>query len=818
VSPKPAAPAQELTPAELHWCCLPEKIPFQSTNDVAPLETIVGQDRALKALRVGVELFAPGYNIFVCGLAGTGRATTITKMLQELPLKCPLAPDRCYVNNFKSSDQPRLLTLPRGQANGFRKEMDSAIAFLRRRIPQVFESEQFQLTKNKIVERYTGREKEMMDEFTRYISKNSFMLAKMQVGTVSLPELFPVVDGQMVPMEEMPKLVEAGKVPAERAKEFAKKYDQFRQEFTLVYRKTLALSRELAQDLRYLEQESASVLVDGVIEELKEKFPHPRVSEYLEEVRHNILDNLEPFKTREEEAAEAEGGAPSVEEAFRGPRFERDPFRVYQVNAILAHEDGDGAPVIFERSPTYHNLFGTVQRPLDWRAAVQSDFMDIRAGSLLRADGGYLVVYALDALTEPGVWRALKRTLMHRKLEIQATDWLYSFGGSSLKPEPIDVNVKVIMIGDHELYELLYAYEQDFKKIFKIKADFDSEMKLTDNVVGYYAGAVRKLCDEEKLRPFDRSAISALVEFGVRRAGRKGKVTTRFADVLDVAREAHYFAEAEQSAMVTEAHVRRAREAHRERHNLIESKIQEMIDEHLMLIDVAGSRVGQVNGLSVAEVGGYAFGRPVRITASVSMGKAGIINIEREANLSGKLHDKGIQILAGYLRNRFAQDKPLSLSGSICFEQSYTGVDGDSASSTEIYAIVSALARVPLRQEIAVTGSVNQQGDVQAIGGVNQKIEGFFEVCKGKGLTGSQGVIIPQDNVKDLMLREDIVQAVAQNQFHIYPITTVDQGIEILTGFRAGTPGENGKFEEDTVNALADARLLRLAKELKEFE
>jgi ATP-dependent Lon protease len=374
------------------------------------------------------------------------------------------------------------------------------------------------------------------------------------------------------------------------------------------------------------------------------------------------------------------------------------------------------------------------------------------------------------------------------------------------------------MIGDHELYELLYNYEQDFKKIFKIKADFDSEMKLTEGVIGYYAGALRKLCDEEKLRPFDRSAISAIVEFGVRRAGGRGKISTRFADVLDVAREAHYFAEAEQCPVVTGEQVRRAREAHRERHNLIESKIQELIEEHVMLIDVTGSRIGQVNGLSVAEVGGYAFGRPVRITASVSMGKAGIINIEREANLSGKLYDKGIQILSGYLRKRFAQDKPLSLAASICFEQSYTGVDGDSASSTEVYAIISALAGIPLRQDVAVTGSVNQQGDVQAIGGVNQKIEGFFDVCKAKGITGTQGVIIPQDNVKDLMLREDVVQAIAEKQFHIYPIATIDQGIEILTGHHAGERGEEGKFEEDTVNALADARLLQLAKEIKEFE
>jgi lon-related putative ATP-dependent protease len=804
-----------LPPEKLRWHCDPARIPFETTAEVEPTVNDMGQDRAMRALRMGVELRASGYNLFVCGLSGTSRGGMIVRMVEEMHLETETAPDRCYVNNFKNADRPRLLTLPRGQANAFKKEVESGIDFLRRRIPQVFEGEPFQRQKTRIVERFTVREKELMDDFTRRIAREQFALGRMQVGAVALPEIFPVLEGQMVPIEEIPKMVQEGKLESVTAEELERKYDQFRQEFTVVYRKTLSLSRELASEMSYLEQEAASVLVDGVIEELKEKYPSPQISEYLEEVRHHILDNLDPFKEREgeDEQPPSEGGG-----GQRPERTDRDPFRVYGVNVILAHGEQEKVPVIFETIPTYANLFGTIHRSYDTRGGWNSDFMDLRGGSLLRADGGFLVMYALDTLTEAGVWRTLKRTLNHGKLEIQPVDVFFPFSTAALKPEPIEIHVKIILIGDRDMYELLYDYEDDFKKIFKVRVEFDEEMPWSEEVIRQYAGRLRKLSDDEHLCPFDRTAVAVLLEHGVRRAGRRGKITARFFDLADLAREASYVAKHEKATVVTAEHVRKAQDAQIDRHNLTETKIREMVEQNLLFIDTTGARVGQVNGLSVLEIGGYAFGKPVRITAAVALGKLGIINVERESNLSGRFHDKGVQIISGYLRRTFAQDKPLSLSASVCFEQSYSGVDGDSASSTEIYAILSALSGIPIKQELSVTGSVNQQGDVQPIGGVNQKIEGFYDVCKLKGLTGTQGVLIPAENVEDLMLRDEVIDAVAKRRFHIYPVATVEQGIEILTGVGAGKRGKTGKFEPGSVFAAVDSRLRTMADTLRKFE
>jgi len=813
---KPAPRHAELPAAKLRWRCELSRIPFETTAQAELREGFIGQERALRALKMGAELSAPGYNVFVCGLAGTSRGGTIARMIEELHPPTKESLDRCYVNNFKLPDRPRLLALPRGQANSFKKDMQAGIDFLRRRIPQVFEGEPFQRQKGRIVERFTVREKDLMDDFTRRIAREQFALGHMQVGAVALPEIFPVLEGQMVPIEDISKMVHEGKLEPPVAEDIERKYEQFRQEFTVVYRKTLTLSRELASELSYLEQEAASVLVDGVIEELKEKYPGADVSEYLEEVRHHLLDNLDPFKEREGEGEHDEETPDGLPKMTGAP--ERDPFRVYGVNVILAHGDEEISPVIFETTPTYANLFGTIQRAYDARGGWTSDFMDLRGGSLLRADGGFLIMYSLEALSEVGVWRALKRTLNHNRLEIQPLEMFYPFGGSALKPEAIAINVKVILIGDRELYEMLYEYEEDFRKIFKVRVEFDEEMAMSDGVIAEYAGRLRALSEKENLYPFDRGAFAAMLEYGVRKAGRRNKVTARFIDIADLAREAHYDAAAKGETVVRAAHVRGALSSKMERHNLIETRIREMIEEGTLLVDVGGTRVGQVNGLSVLEIGGYSFGKPVRITATAALGKAGLINIEREANLSGRFHDKGVHIIAGYLRSQFAQDKPLSLAASICFEQSYSGVDGDSASSTEIYALASALSGLPLRQDIAVTGSINQQGDIQAIGGVNEKIEGFFDVCRIKGLTGTQGVMMPESNIEDLMLREDVLEAVAAGKFHIWPVAKVEQGIEILTGSTAGQKKGDGKFEPGTVFALMDERMSQMARTLKEFE
>jgi len=813
---KPTLKPTELPAVKLRWRCELSRIPFETTAQAELREGFIGQERALRALKMGAELSAPGYNVFVCGLAGTSRGGTIARMVEELHPPTKESLDRCYVNNFKLTDRPRLLSLPRGEANAFKKDMQGGIDFLRRRIPQVFEGEPFQRQKGRIVERFTVREKELMDDFTRRIAREQFALGHMQVGAVALPEIFPVLEGQMVPIEDISKMVHEGKLESPVAEDIERKYEQFRQEFTVVYRKTLTLSRELASELSYLEQEAASVLVDGVIEELKEKYAGQSIAEYLEEVRHNLLDNLDPFKEREGEGEHDEETPDGLPKAQGGP--ERDPFRVYGVNVILAHSDGDKSPVIFETTPTYANLFGTIQRAYDTRGGWTSDFMDLRGGSLLRADGGFLIMYSLEALSEVGVWRALKRTLNHNRLEIQPLEMFYPFGGSAQKPEAIDINVKVILIGDRSLYELLYEYEEDFRKIFKVRVEFDEEMAMSDGVIAEYAGRLRALSEKENLYPFDRGAFAAMLEYGVRQAGRRNKVTARFIEIADLAREAHYNAAAAGESVVRAAHVRGALSSKMERHNLIETRIREMIQEGTLLVDVQGTRVGQVNGLSVLEIGGYSFGKPVRITATAALGKTGLINIEREANLSGRFHDKGIHIIAGFLRSQFAQDKPLSLAASICFEQSYSGVDGDSASSTEIYALASALSGLPLRQDIAVTGSINQQGDIQAIGGVNEKIEGFFDVCRIKGLTGTQGVMMPESNVEDLMLREDVLEAVAAGTFHIWPVAKVEQGIEILTGIAAGKKNGDGKFESGTVLGMIDERLHTMAHMLKEFE
>ncbi len=808
----------ELLPEKLRWRCEPSRLPFETTAQADLREGFVGQERALRALKMGVELGAPGYNVFVCGLAGTSRGGTIARMIEELNPGLKESPDRCYVNNFKNTDRPRLISLPRGQANGFKKDMTAGTDFLRRRIPQVFEGEPFQRQKGRIVERFTAREKDLMDDFTRRIAREQFALGHMQVGAVALPEIFPVLEGQMVPIEDISKMVHEGKLDSPVAEEIERKYEQFRSEFTVVYRKTLTLSRELASELSYLEQEAASVLVDGVIEELKEKYPGESVAEFLEEVRHHILDNLDPFKEREGEEGEhpaelAEGGP-----VIKGPGPERDPFRVYGVNVILAHGEESASPVIFETTPTYNNLFGTIQRAYDTRGGWTSDFMDLRGGSLLRADGGYLVMYALEAISEAGVWRALKRTLNHNRLEIQPAEIFYPFGGSAMKPEAVPINLKVILIGDRSMYELLYDYEEDFRKIFKVRVEFDEEMPMSDSVIAEYAGRLRALSEKENLSPFDRGAFAAMLEHGVRMAGRRNKVTARFVDIADLAREANYAAKAADEHVVRAEHVQKALGSKMERHNLIETRIREMIEEGTLLVDVEGKRVGQVNGLSVLEIGGYSFGKPVRITATAALGKAGLINIERESNLSGRFHDKGVHIIAGYLRSRFAQDKPLSLAASICFEQSYSGVDGDSASSTEVYALVSALAELPLRQDVAVTGSMNQQGDIQPIGGVNEKIEGFYDVCRIKGLTGTQGVLIPEANVEDLMLRPDVVEAVQTKKFHIWPAAKIEQGVELLTGVPAGYKNGSGAFDGGTVFARVNQRLTDMAKTLKEFE
>jgi len=800
---------KELNPDELKWSCPVEKLQFETSDEIEPLEDIIGQDRALKALKLGTELFAPGYNVFVCGLTGTGRMTTIKHILKQISPKAPQAPDRCYVYNFKNPDEPRLLEFPRGQAIMFKRNMEAMIFYLKQKIPRTLEDEKYVDARNKVIEKYQRKEQELLREFQKKVEKERFAIINMQVENVIKPSIVPIVEGKPVPIEQLVNLAKSGKISEEEVKAIERKYLELQAQMQEIFKKEMILARELSRELEELEREAVRSIVDGIIDEIKEQFKIPKVHEYLDDVRKHILNNLHIFKATAEQVKSVPFSPEQKEEV--------DPFLPYRVNVILDNSEQEGVPVIIETTPTFSNIFGTIEKVYDSRGFWRTDFTKIKAGSILKADGGYLVLNARDALSEPGVWKALKRTLMYRKLEIQPMDVFFQISSISLKPEPIEINTKIIMLGDPELYHLLYEYDEDFQKIFKIKADFDFEMDLNDEAIIQYAKFIRKICRDENLRPFEREAIGKVVEFAVRQAGRRDKITTRFSTIADLIREADYWARVDGSNQVKPSHVQKAIQESFERRKMIEDKIKEMISKGVILVDVTGERVGQVNGLTIYEIGDYRFGRPVRITASVSMGRAGIINIERESNLSGRIHDKGVLILAGYLREKYAQDKPLTLSASICFEQSYSGIDGDSASSTELYALLSALSGLPIKQGIAVTGSVNQKGDIQPIGGVNEKIEGFFDVCKAKGLTGEQGVIIPKKNVDDLMLRDDVVEAVKKGLFHIYPVETIDEGIEILTGVKAGKRLKDGKFEPGTVNYLVDKRLREISKGLKKF-
>ncbi|MBS3918235.1 MAG: AAA family ATPase [Deltaproteobacteria bacterium] len=801
---------EEVPVEKLRWRCDPNSFPMETTEAIEPCQEIIGQERALEAIRVGLEIESIGYNIFVTGLAGTGRFTTIKAVFEEMDVKGKIPNDLCYVNNFKNPDMPHMLSLPAGQGNGFKKEMETLIEALKKKVPLIFENENYLNKKKELVEGFRNRQAEMFREFEKKVNKEGFALVQIQMGPYSRPGIFPVVEGNPVNIEQLETMVEENKFSREEIERIKGKQAELVSELEDIFKETRKSEKEIKDELSALDTQMISPAVKDSITDIKERFNYEKIHHYLDGVQEDIVANFHRFREKEESSPSPIPGLVLPQPA--------DTFAEYQVNVLVDNSETKGAPIIVEMTPNYRNLFGTIERVVDRSGVWKTDFTHIKAGSFLRANGGYLVFNALDGLVEPGVWPALKRTLKNQVMEVQTFDPFYFFATTALKPEPIECNTKIIMIGDTHLYHLLFNMDDDFKKIFKIKADFDSVTGKDEDKIRQYASFIRKVCDEEKLRPFDRTGVAAVVEHGVRIAGRQKKLSTRFHLIADLLREANYWAGKDGSPVVKESHVDKAIEKRAYRLNLVEEKIQEMIDDGTILIDSDGMVAGQVNGLSVYNLGDYAFGKPSRITVKTSLGKAGIINIEREVEMSGPIHNKGVYILSGYLRDRYAQDKPITMSASICFEQSYSGVEGDSASSTELYGLLSSLSGLPLRQDIAVTGSVNQKGEVQPIGGVNEKIEGFFEVCKAKGLTGKQGVMIPHLNIDDLMLRKDVVQAVQEGKFRVYPVKTIDQGIAILTGVEAGERLEDGRFKEGTVNDLVDRKLQELGKKIKEYE
>ncbi len=762
---------KELTDKELDYQISFTPAKTKSSDSINPCLEIIGQENAINSIKLGLDIKSSGYNIFVTGPVGTGRTSTIQHLLEQLEHKEPRLKDICYVHNFKNEDAPKVLIFNAGEGCRFKKDMGYLINSIRKAIPKIFISEDFKDRQSRIMREFEGRQKEIINKFEEKLTETGFVMVQIQAGTGIRNEIQPLVDEEPSSLDKLERLSKEGKFSPSRLDELRRTWDSLRREFDVVTVESKKLTNKLDDALGKLELTIVSPLIMDKINLLKKRYPIEKVLIYLDEVEEALLDDLDRFREAQPRRGEEEPP----------PYRKREPFEEFSVNVILDNSTTELVPIISEKSPSYKNMFGSLERVVDRFGYWRTDFSRIFSGSLLKASGGFYIIDALDLLSEQGMWLQLKRALRNKEIQIAGYDPFYMMAGAGIKPEPIPLDVKVVLIGEAHIYNLLMRMDPDFKKVFKVKAEFDSTMKATKSNFNNYYQFIKRIILDEQLKTFDISGLQAVTEYGIKLSGSRDKITTQFTGIADIVREADYCATQKKKKIVSRADVYCALANQRLRVNLVEGKIQEMFDKDTIMVSVTGKTVGQINGLSVYSLGEYSFGRPTRITVNTSLGKAGVINIERESDLSGPTHNKGVLILSGYLRMMFAQNKPLSMTASISFEQSYSGVDGDSASSTEIYAILSSLGNIPIQQGIAVTGSVNQKGEIQPIGGANYKIEGYYDVCKSKRLTGSQGVMIPHRNINDLMLRPDIIEAVKQKKFHIYPVKTIADGIEILT-------------------------------------
>lgn len=787
-------------PNKLRWNCDPAIFSFETTADIAPLKGIIEQERPIRAIRFGLDIASPGYNIYVSGLTGTGKTTIIKIFLEEIASKMPRPDDWFYVYNFKDPISPTILNLPPGRARAFKNEMNECVRNLKTGIPKAFESKDYEESMSRLMQKNQETQQVLFDQLSEKARGEGFAVELSEVGV----SLVPLLNDKPIATEQYETLEE------EEKKRIEKKRGELNPEIQSFLRQVRDINKDSREKVAKMRRKVGLYIVGVRIDEIKEQYEEfPKVIAYLEDVQDYILTHLEDFG----ESAQKQGPSETMQILMES---QEDPFLKYEVNIVVDNTNLKGAPIIIETNPTYHNMFGRVQRRAQF-GTFSEDFTSICSGSYAKANGGFLVVNAQDVISNPGVWETLKRAVENREVRIEE---LGEQSGivpvAGMRPNPIPADVKVIMIGHQLIYHLLYESEEDFRKIFKVKADFDSEMPRDSRAFQDYASFISTRCTDEGLLHFDPSGVAMVVEYGCRLVENQCKLSARFSDIADIVREANYWARNDGRDSVSDIHVRRAVEEKTYRSNLTEERIREFITEGTILVEITGERVGQVNGLAVIDLGDIRFGKPSRITAKTYMGRNGVVDIEREAKMSGKIYDKGVLILSGYLGAKYAQKHPLALAASLCFEQSYDGIDGDSASSTELYALLSSLANLPIRQGIAVTGSVDQNGRIQPIGGVNHKIEGFYDLCRTLDLTGDQGVMIPVQNVRNLMLRSDVVDAVAAGRFHIYAIETIDQGIEILTGRPAGER-INGSYPEDTINHQVERRLQQFAEGLRKF-
>ena len=794
---------QKLKPEQVRRTYDPRTIRLFKGEAPRPAKAIIGQERAVKALKFGLGNKGHGFNIYVAGIPGTGKQTAVMHFLKELAKDEPSPCDWAYVNNFQDQYYPKKLSLPKGQAHPFRNDIRHFLQQANTTLIKIFESDEFARKRDEIINKMQQEEAIIFNELSEKAQRENFIIQRTPIEIIALP----MINGRAMNEKEFIALSDQEKAAIIR------KQGDFKDELRIAARQTRDLENQYDKLLLDLERKSALQALNTLLEDMEARYAMLKeVLDFLQELKNDLLEHLKEFI--EFTSGKNKNGSPKQNGSIP---------RRYEVNVLVDNKDVDGAPILLEINPTYNNLFGRIEKE-SMMGTFVTDFTLIRGGSLHKANGGYLILPLEELLRNYFSWDSLKRALRTSTIDIEEPGERLGFlTTKSLKPEPIPLNVQVILIGKPLYYYLLHHYDEDFKELFKVKADFDTSMNNSEENIQDFTTFIHYVNQQEKLLPMDAGGMARLLEHTHRLSDNQEKISTRFGEIIDLIREANHYADVEKATHISSTHIRKATEERLYRSNLWQEKIQEMMVKNLIFIDIDGEKTGQVNGLSVIDLGDVSFGRPSRITASVSVGQAGIVDIEREVQLGGPIHSKGVMIMTGYLAEKFGQDKPISLSAQLVFEQSYSEIEGDSASSAELYALLSSLSGVPVKQGIAVSGSVNQKGEVQAVGGINEKIEGFFDICKIKGLTGKQGVIIPQSNLQHLMLKDEVVGAVRSGQFSIWTITTIEEGIEILTGLKAGQAQmelNSGRmsFGEETVFEKVNQKLMSIGQIILEMK
>lgn len=792
----------ELKPKEIYRDFSPKNLGFEDTSQLEPLDDIIGQDRAVKAMNFGLQIDTRGYNIYMSGLTGTGKTGYALSFIKKIAKNAKTPDDWCYAYNFDKPNNPIAISLKAGQGKVFKKDMEDFCKLIQNEIPKAFDSEDYERERARIIKIYQDKRNKLLDVLSKDAEKQGFKVKTTSAGIYFLP----VVDGKAINEKEYGDLDEQVK------QQIDERSNTIHMETMDIMRKIRNIENEAGQKVEEWENKVALYAVGGHIDSLLEKYSeNEKIQQYLKNIQKDILDNLDKFK--EEEGSDDQHQIPMPWMKM----VQESPMDKYKVNLLVDNSDVKGAPIAVDFNPTFYNLVGKFEYENEF-GTMTTDYTMIKGGLFHQANGGYLILQAKDILANVQSWEALKRIVRTREINIEnMKEQMGLVAVSAIKPEPIPLDIKLILVGSEHIYQVLYEYDEDFRKLFKVKVDFDDEMELNDENVKRLSQFISSFCGRENSPHFHRTAVSKVVEYSTRLVEDQNKLSTRFNEMAEILSESATWAKVEKSKLVRAKHVKKAVEEKIYRSNKYDKRLQEYITDGTIMIATSGKEIGQINGLTILDVGDYAFGKPTRITANTFMGESGIVNIEREIEMSGTSHTKGVLILSGYIGQKFAQQMPLSLAASLCFEQLYSGVDGDSASSAELYAILSSLSEIPISQSIAVTGSVNQKGEIQPIGGATAKIEGFFELCKYRGLDGSHGVIIPHQNTKNLVLNEEVVKAVKDEMFHIYPVKKIDEGIEILTGVKAGKKNAKGEYPKGSINYLVYKKLKKFATIVSEF-